>query len=225
MELNKLQVVILCGGKGTRIRNFKKNISKPLIKINRITILERIIRVYSGQGFKNFLILTGYKAHQYSNFKIQDLNIKILFTGVNSGTAQRIYKAKKFLYKKDFFLTYGDTIGDFSIKKVEDIVNKKNFIVSLCTYSFFLNKGILKIKKNKFLKSFYEKNHKFYFNAGYYYVKKFFFNYLDKSHVSLEEEILPYLAKKNKIVISQELKYWYPVDNKNDFSLAKRFFI
>jgi glucose-1-phosphate cytidylyltransferase len=225
MQLNKLQVVILCGGKGTRIRNFKKNTSKPLIKINKKTILERIIRVYSNQGFKNFLILTGYRAHQYNNFKIKNLNIKILFTGVNSGTAERIYKAKKFLFKKDFFLTYGDTIGDFRLKNVKDIIKNKNFIISLCAYTFFLNKGLLKVKKDKFLESFYEKNYKLYFNAGYYYIKKKLFNYLNEKKISLEEEVLPYLAKKNKIVISQELSYWYPVDNKKDFSLAKRFFI
>lgn len=224
MQLNKLQVVILCGGKGTRIRSFKKNISKPLIKINRKTILERIIRVYAKQGFKNFLILTGYRAHQYDNFKIKNLKIKTFFTGINSGTAQRLYKAKKFLYKQNFFLTYGDTLGNFDLKNVKKIINKK-FLVSLCAYSFILNKGILEVKNNNYLQKFYEKNYKFYFNAGYYYIKNDIFKYLKKDSISFEQEILPILSKRNKIIISQLLTIWYPIDNKKDFNIAKRFFI
>jgi glucose-1-phosphate cytidylyltransferase len=224
MKLNDLLVVIFCGGKGTRIRNFKKNLSKPLIKIKSKTILERIINVYSQQGFKNFLILTGYKSKQYNNFQIKNLNIKTFFTGINSGTAQRLYKAKKFLYKKNFFLTYGDTVGNFNLKNIKKIINKR-FLVSLCAYSFILNKGILEVKNNNYLKKFYEKNYKFYFNAGYYYIKNDIFKYLKKNSKSFEQEILPILSKKNQVVISQLLTSWHPIDNKKDFNIAKRFFI
>jgi hypothetical protein len=107
MQLNKLQVVILCGGKGTRIRNFKKNTSKPLIKINKKTILERIIRVYSNQGFKNFLILTGYTSYTY---KIQCilLVILVLFNVFD-------LDGSKGLQFKELILTFKSLIRGFCI--------------------------------------------------------------------------------------------------------------
>ena len=75
------------------------------------------------------------------------------------------------------------------------------------------------------MKKFYEKNYKFYFNAGYYYIKNDIFKYLKKNSKSFELEILPILSKKNQVVISQLLTSWHPIDNKKDFNIAKRFFI
>ena len=57
----KMKVVILAGGKGSRISEYTKKIPKPMIKILNKTILEHIIEIYAKQSFKDFYILTGYK--------------------------------------------------------------------------------------------------------------------------------------------------------------------
>ena len=56
-----MKVVILAGGKGSRISEYTKKIPKPMIKILNKTILEHIIEIYAKQSFKDFYILTGYK--------------------------------------------------------------------------------------------------------------------------------------------------------------------
>lgn len=223
MNILDNKVVILCGGRGTRIKKFRKKVPKPLIKIKNKTILQRIIKIYANQGFKNFLILTGYKNASFNNFFVKgNLNIKFINTGIDTGTAERLYKIRRFIKNEDFFLTYGDTIGDFKLANVIKIKNKK-FLISLTSFPFYLDKGIITYNKKKYLSGFFEKNYKFNFNSGYYFIKKEFFKILKKKDVSLENDVLPRLVKKNLVIVSQELKNWLPIDTRDDYYLARRF--
>ena len=100
MNLNKfkkeLTVIILCGGKGLRLRPITKNIPKPLIKINEKSILENIIRFFLKYKIKNFIIVTGYKhklIDQFINNKFRKHNIRTLYTGLDADIIRRIEKA------------------------------------------------------------------------------------------------------------------------------------
>ena len=70
------QLVIICGGKGTRL---KKSYPKILVKINKKTILEYQIELAKKHGFKKFVLLTGYKSKMIKEFvkikKFQNLKI------------------------------------------------------------------------------------------------------------------------------------------------------
>ena len=58
---NKVDLVILSGGKGTRLKNLTKNTPKPLLKINQIAFLRYIINFYSKYDFENIFLLAGFK--------------------------------------------------------------------------------------------------------------------------------------------------------------------
>ena len=95
-----MKVVILAGGRGTRLGDTTKKIPKPMIKLFRIPLLVHIINIYKRQGFKEFVILTGYKSKyiseyfQKSYFK-KDISVKCVFTGINTLTGSRILKIQK----------------------------------------------------------------------------------------------------------------------------------
>ena len=57
-----MQVIILAGGKGTRLSEYTKSIPKPMVKIGKYTILEHIINYYRHFGIENFIIAAGYKS-------------------------------------------------------------------------------------------------------------------------------------------------------------------
>ena len=57
-----MKVVILAGGKGSRIAGYTKSIPKPMIQIGSKPIIEHIINYYIKFGFKDFLIAGGYKS-------------------------------------------------------------------------------------------------------------------------------------------------------------------
>ena len=63
-----MKVVILAGGKGTRLSEFTKLIPKPMLKIKNVPIIVRIINYYNKFGFDEFIIATGYKKNVIENF-------------------------------------------------------------------------------------------------------------------------------------------------------------
>ena len=116
---SELTVVILCGGKGLRLRPITKNIPKPLVKINNKSILEHIIQYFLRFKIKNFIIATGYKNKLIDKFiadKFHNKNIKIVYTGLNSDIITRLNKSSNYS-KKNFLVCYGDTMVDIDLNK------------------------------------------------------------------------------------------------------------
>ena len=131
-----MKLVILAGGKGTRISEYTKTIPKPMVKINGKPIIKRIIDHYYNYGVKDVIIATGYKHKVIKNyFKknfYKDLNVKIVNTGLNTLTGLRIKKLKKFFLKNEnFFVTYGDGLSDINIKKSLNFHKKHGKIATL----------------------------------------------------------------------------------------------
>ena len=54
-------MVILCGGRGTRLQERTRSIPKPMVEIGGRPILWHVIQIYLAQRFRRFLLLTGYK--------------------------------------------------------------------------------------------------------------------------------------------------------------------
>ena len=76
-----IYAIILCGGKGLRLRPITKDIPKPLIKIGEKPILFYIIKHLLKYKIKNFIIATGYKSKKIEDFMINtfpSLNYKIV---------------------------------------------------------------------------------------------------------------------------------------------------
>ena len=93
-----MKVVILAGGKGTRISEYSKNIPKPMIKINGVPILLHIMKHYSKYGFTDFILALGYKSNVIKKFfktKKFPWNIKMVNTGLNTMTGGRLKRLKK----------------------------------------------------------------------------------------------------------------------------------
>ena len=126
-----MKVVILAGGKGSRLAEYTSAMPKPMVKILGVPIIVRIINYYAKFGFKDFIIASGYKSKiikKYFENNLRTLNIEVIFTGKNSMTGGRIKKLEKYLKKEKFLLTYGDGLCDVDIKKLIHFHNKnKNF--------------------------------------------------------------------------------------------------
>ena len=129
-----MKIIILAGGKGTRISEYTKTIPKPMIKINKKPILLHIINHYTKFGFKDFYIALGYKKNVITkffknfkkinkpfNFKIKKKKILITLsdTGENTLTGGRLKRMKKFIKKdENFMFTYGDGVSNVNLKKL-----------------------------------------------------------------------------------------------------------
>ena len=156
MEKN-IKVVILCGGKGSRLAEETKITPKPMIKIGNLPILIHIMKKYYKHGFKNFVLALGYKKEiiidyfKRTQFK-EKWNVELVNTGKDTLTAKRLLKLKNKLIKNEIFLlTYGDGLSNLNINKLSSDCKK---ILHLCTkskptkiHNFFEKSNELSISK------------------------------------------------------------------------------
>jgi len=222
-----MKALILCGGFGTRY-NLKDNskVLKPLLKINGISILERIINLYAEQGVNQFILLGGFQFNQLKKFskKFRNLDVKAINTGLNTNTAGRLLKVKHLINKKENFLfTYGDSIADFNLKvslKNKDI---NNYV--MCNYYYKIPYGVLKLKLNNMLKDFSEKKLEIPINVGFYILDESILSYIKNYEESFEKTtIKKIIQKKIKSFKCVPVKKWFPLDTRQDQILLNRYF-
>ena len=76
LKLNKIQVVILVGGYGKRLKHLTKKTPKPIIQIQKKPFLFYLLKYLINQGLSNFLFLAGYKGKQLENYLNENIKIK-----------------------------------------------------------------------------------------------------------------------------------------------------
>ena len=209
--MKNIDLVILAGGKGSRIKYYLKNKPKPMLKFNKIYFLRYLINNYTKYPFNKIYILTGYRSEIiFKNFHNKTFNfvkVKCIKEKKMLGTGGALSKLKKEKIN-DFILVNGDTIFDI------DIIN---FIKSFKT-SFIGSIALTHKKKNinstklnnlglKQKKIVYTKNNKL-INGGVYFFKKQILNLIPNKNCSLENDILPKLIK-NKIITGNIYKDFF----------------
>ena len=91
----KPPVVILCGGRGTRLREKTESVPKPLVEIGGRPILWHVIGIYAAQGFERFLLATGYLGEMVEAFVAEadwpsPVAVECVETGVDTPTGGRL---------------------------------------------------------------------------------------------------------------------------------------
>ncbi len=212
-----MKVVILAGGKGTRLSEYTKTIPKPMIKIGNKTILEHIIQYYEKFGFKDFIIASGYKSKIIENHFKYKKNIKIINTGLNTLTGLRIKKLEKYL-NKTFMLTYGDGLSNINLYKLLKFHKKNKRLATLTSVHPPARFGEIQIKKN-LVSEFEEKPQlqKGWINGGFFVFEPGFFKFLStKKNVMLEREPMQKMVKKGELSAYKHEGFWFCMDNLRD---------
>ena len=159
-SLNKIKIVILCGGLGTRIFEETRNKPKPMIKIDKEPILVHIINIYKKYGFKNFLLATGYKGNVIKNYfkkkKFKDFSILTINTGLKTMTGGRLLRLKKYFEENEnFMLTYGDGLSNQNLRKLYNFHLSHGKISTLTAVRPPARYGELALKDNMVKKFLY----------------------------------------------------------------------
>ena len=111
------QVVILAGGKGTRMREMTEDLPKPMVPIGGMPVLDHLIKIFEKQGNFKFIICTGYLGGKIEEHYKERKNVKVVFTGDETETGGRLFKVKDLL-EENFLFTYGDGLANVNIKKL-----------------------------------------------------------------------------------------------------------
>ena len=139
-----MKVVILCGGKGNRLREETEYRPKPMVPIGDRPILWHIMKIYATHGYNEFILCLGYKGDMIKDFfrnyhwmtsdvtlslgqrasakfhnhhTEEDWRVTLADTGQETMTGGRINRIRHYLGQDtEFFLTYGDCVGNIDIK-------------------------------------------------------------------------------------------------------------
>src|SRR3954451_5097182 len=108
-------VVILCGGRGTRLQEHTHEIPKPLVEIGGHPILWHVIQIYAAQGFRRFVLCTGYRGEMIERFVQSEAwpdggRINCVDTGADTPTGGRVHLVKDRLDGQPFCATYADGV-------------------------------------------------------------------------------------------------------------------
>jgi len=217
-----MKLVILAGGLGTRISEETDYIPKPMVKIGTKPILWHIMKYYSLFGFSDFIVCGGYKIDVIKNYfknykkKYNLWDVKIINTGKNSNTGERLRRVEKHL-DNIFCLTYGDGLSNVNITKLINFHKKKNSIVTLTAVKPIPRFGKVILKGNQVVK-FLEKDIKKenWINGGFFVCQKTIFKFLNLRNSVFESDALRLLTKKKKLTAYKHRGFWYCMDNLRD---------
>ena len=222
-----MNAVILCGGSGTRFSEETHNKPKPMIKINRVPILEYIVKTYIDQGIDEIILLLGYKGkiiREYFNKTKFKNKIKYIDTGKKTLTAERILKAKKYLINEENFMaTYGDGLININLNNLLNFHLKHKKVATLTAVRPISSFGELNIKKNNLIKNFEEKSRENsrWINGGFFVFKRSIFKYLLKNQM-LERRPMEKLVKNKNLMAYKHWGFWQCMDSKKDKDLLEK---
>lgn len=213
-----MKTIILCGGKGSR---YDVNKSKVLAPIGNIPIIHHVINIYLVQGFKEFILATGWKENDIKEyFKSIDIDYDIIFvnTGEDTNTGGRIKLIEDHISKNDknFFCTYADGVANIDLHKLEiNHINHKN-IATMTVVRPYNQFGIVRTDNNDQIESFEEKPRmNEYINGGFFVFDREIFGYIENND-DLEKQVFNRLIEKNKLGAFRHEGFWETLNTPKD---------
>ena len=237
-----MKVVILCGGRGTRLREETEFRPKPMVPIGDKPILWHIMKIYSHYGFNDFVLCLGYKGdaikQYFVNYEwmtndftlstrnrrearltfehdLENWTITFADTGSDTHTGGRVKRIQKYVDGEDFLLTYGDGLSDVDIPAVVELHKQKNCAATLTAVHPMSPFGIIEAQDNMAV-SFKEKPRlEGLINGGFFVFSSRFFDYLEDNSV-LEEEPLRRACADQQLAVYAHDGFWTCMDTFKD---------
>jgi glucose-1-phosphate cytidylyltransferase len=238
-----LKVLILAGGYGTRLAEETMSKPKPMIEVASKPILWHIMAHYATHGFKDFIVLGGYKREYINNYFLNyslmnneitielktgkitslsqeplDWKITVLDTGRDANTGSRIRNAIK-LIDDDFLLTYGDGISDVNLTELVQFHKSSGKLATLTAVQPPARFGALRLEEaSSTVLSFHEKplGEESWVNGGFFVLSKDIFSQIEGENPNFESDILPTLALQKNLAAFKHYGYWQPADTLRD---------
>lgn len=240
-----MQVVILCGGLGTRLREESEFRPKPMVNIGERPILWHIMKIFAHYGFNEFVLALGYKGEMIKNYfchyEVMNNDVTIELgnpericihhshdeagwkitladTGEKTLKGARLKKVEKYVSSDMVIVTYGDGLANVNIKKLLEFHLKHGKLATVTGISPAARFGELKVKGNS-VRAFHEKpeSGSGLINGGFFVFKREIFDYLrPDDDCDLERGPLEELAREGQLMVYKHKGFWACMDTMRD---------
>jgi glucose-1-phosphate cytidylyltransferase len=214
-------VVILCGGRGTRLQEHTRSIPKPMVEIGGRPILWHVLQIYLAQGFRRFLLLTGYRGEQIERFVTGEdwpaqAEIRCLDTGVRTPTGGRLYQAMDELDGAGFCLTYADGVADIDLEALLAFHDAHGAPATMTVVRPELPFGVAQLETDGRVSGFVEKpRSEHWINGGFFCLNPEVLELLGPGSI-LERGPLAQLATDGRLRAYRHEGFWDCMDTYKD---------
>ena len=214
-------VVILCGGRGTRLQEKTVDIPKPLVEIGGRPIVWHVIQLYAAHGFRRFVLLTGYKGELIEEFATTtpwptDVTVECIDTGLDTQTGGRLKIAAAAYGAARFCATYADGVADVDLYALLRHHEAHGGLATMTVVRPELQFGVTEISGDGRVSGFHEKPRSdHWINGGFFVFEPGVLEYLSESSV-LERAPLESLATDGALHAFRHTGFWDCMDTYKD---------
>lgn len=242
-----MKVVILAGGKGTRIAEETVTRPKPMVEIGGRPILWHIMSIYAAQGLNDFVVACGYRGElikeyfasffvHHSDFTINlkdgskdvlsagapDWRVSVIDTGLDTMTGGRVKRLQPWLSGGAFMVTYGDGLGAIDTKALLAFHRAHGKLATVTAVRPPARFGNLALEGDR-VREFAEKPQagEGWINGGFFVFEPALFDYIADDSTSLEQEPLERIAAEGQLMAYKHEGFWQPMDTVRERQLLE----
>jgi glucose-1-phosphate cytidylyltransferase len=240
-----MQVVILCGGIGTRLREETEFRPKPLVDVGGRPILWHIMKIYAHYGYHDFILCLGYRGNMIKDYFLsyeamnndftialgsknrityhgshaeQDFNVTLADTGQETMTGGRVRRIRLYTKGDTFLVTYGDGVADMDIEALVRFHRSHGRIATVTVVQPLSRYGVIQIGQGDRVEQFKEKPQSdAWVSVGFFVFEPAIFDYLEGDETILEREPLERLAKEGQLMSYRHQGFFYAMDTFREY--------
>lgn len=208
------KVVILAGGRGSRLGGLSEASPKPLVKVGGIPIIDHIMSLFRRYVPEcEFLVAGGYRCDLlYEHFDGQ-LDVNVTYTGKDAGSAGRLLHLVEHL-TEPFYMCYGDGLTDFPLHLLSQ---RSDCITNMLTVHPIGRFGEVEFDVRHIVRGFSEKPQlSRWINGGFFYCRPDLVDFIHFESDDLASDVLPRLVPVGQLACVPYDGYWHCMDTPRD---------
>lgn len=233
-----MKIVILAGGRGTRLAEETGTRPKPMVEIGGMPLIWHLMGIYASHGFNEFVVACGHKgamikeffhnfAAHYGDFVVDlnsgavrflnppriDWRVEVMDTGLDTMTGGRLLRLEPLLGNETFMATYGDGLANVDITALLAFHRAHGKLATVTAVRPPARFGDLTLSGDA-VRVFAEKpqGHEGWINGGFFVFEPGVFRYLSGDEEPLEREPLEQLARDGELMAYRHHGFWQPMD-------------